>query len=262
VVLTMGKGGGGKTTLAAAIARGLALRGLPVHLSTTDPAAHVADSVGVALPNLEVTCIDPADVTRAHVEEVLASAGKDLDEAGRALLEEELRSPCTEEVAVFQAFAKTVAQGQDQFVVLDTAPTGHTLLLLDASEAYHREVLRDQGDLPGYVKDLLPKLRDPAFTRILLVTLPEATPVHEAERLQEDLRRAELEPFGWILNQSLAGAHPQDERLRIQAARELHYLHEAASLSNSLTLVPWQAEEPAGPEGLDQLLNELLTFVE
>lgn len=261
VILTMGKGGVGKTTLAAAIARGLALRGLPVHLSTTDPAAHVADSIGGHLPTLDVSCIDPAEVTREHIEDVMAKAGPSLDEAGRELLLEELRSPCTEEVAVFQAFAKTVAEGNDRFVVLDTAPTGHTLLLLDASEAYHREVLRDQGDLPATVKDLLPKLRDPAFTRILLVTLPEATPVHEAERLQEDLRRAELEPFGWILNQSLAGADPQDPRLRLQAAREITYVREADALSSSLTLIPWQAEDPAGPEGLDRLLHQPLTSV-
>ena len=259
VILTMGKGGVGKTTLAAAIARGLALKGFPVHLSTTDPAAHVSDSLGESLPNLEVSCIDPKEVTRRHIEEVMAKADSQLDDAGRALLEEELRSPCTEEVAVFQAFADTVAKGDDRFVVLDTAPTGHTLLLLDASEAYHREVLRDQGDLPASVKDLLPKLRDPAFTRILLVTLPEATPVHEAQRLQEDLQRAELYPYGWILNQSLAGAQPQDDRLRIQAAREVTYLREAAQLSKSLTLIPWQPTDPSGPEGLDKLLHQNLT---
>jgi arsenite-transporting ATPase len=259
VIMTMGKGGVGKTTLAAAIARGLAQKGLPVHLSTTDPAAHVADSLGEALPTLEVSRIDPEEVTRQHVEDVLAKAGAGLDAAGRELLEEELRSPCTEEVAVFQAFAETVSRGDTRFVVLDTAPTGHTLLLLDASEAYHREVLRDQGDLPDYVKNLLPKLRDRSYTRILLVTLPEATPVHEAQRLQEDLRRADLEPFGWMLNQSLAGAAPQDERLLVQAQRELRYLQEASELTPSLTLIPWQAQDPAGPEGLDQLLHQPLT---
>ena len=259
VIMTMGKGGVGKTTLAAAIARGLAQKGLPVHLSTTDPAAHIADSLGEALPNLDVSRIDPQEVTQKHVEEVLEKAAPQLDEAGLELLKEELRSPCTEEVAVFQAFAETVSHGDTRYVVLDTAPTGHTLLLLDASEAYHREVLRDQGDLPGYVKDLLPKLRDPSFTRILLVTLPEATPVHEAQRLQEDLRRANLEPYGWMLNQSLAGAEPQDERLLIQAHREVRYLQEASDLASSLTLIPWQAEEPIGPEGLDRLLHQSLT---
>jgi len=257
VIMTMGKGGVGKTTLAAAIARGLALKGLPVHLSTTDPAAHVAEALGEGLPNLTVDRIDPREVTRKHIEQVMAEAGSKLDAQGRALLEEELRSPCTEEVAVFQAFARTVARGGGEFVVLDTAPTGHTLLLLDASEAYHREVLRDQGELPDVVKNLLPKLRDPGFTRVLIVTLPEATPVHEAAALQEDLRRAGIEPAGWIINQSLAGANPREARLRTQAQRETGFLEEVADLSHRFALVPWQVAEPSGPEGLDQLLTSL-----
>ncbi|MCH8511502.1 MAG: arsenical pump-driving ATPase [Kiritimatiellae bacterium] len=257
VIMTMGKGGVGKTTLAAAIARGLALKGLPVHLSTTDPAAHVAEALGEGLPNLSVNRIDPREVTRQHIAKVMADTGATLDAQGRALLEEELRSPCTEEVAVFQAFARTVARGGDEFVVLDTAPTGHTLLLLDASEAYHREVLRDQGELPDEVKTLLPKLRDPDFTRVLVVTLPEATPVHEAAALQKDLRRAGIEPTAWIINQSLAGARPREARLRTQAQREIGFLEEVADLSARFALVTWQVNDPTGPEGLDQLLNSL-----
>jgi arsenite/tail-anchored protein-transporting ATPase len=255
VIMTMGKGGVGKTTVAAAIARALGKRGMPVHLSTTDPAAHIAEALGESLPNVEVSRIDPREETRQHIEEVMENAGKDLDAEGRALLLEELRSPCTEEVAVFQAFARTVAKGNDQFVVLDTAPTGHTLLLLDASEAYHREVLRGKGELPSYVTQLLPKLRDPAFTRVLLITLPEATPVHEAQRLQEDLRRAQIEPTGWVLNQSLAGSAPTDRRLQIQAQREVKYLKEASLLTPQLVIIPWLVNEPAGAEGLDALLN-------
>ena len=161
VIMTMGKGGVGKTTVAAAIATELARRGLPVHLSTTDPAAHVAAAAGETA-GFQVSRIDPQAETRAYVEQVMATAGKDLDANGRALLEEDLRSPCTEEIAVFRAFARVVAQGQDRFVVLDTAPTGHTLLLLDATEAYHREIARNASDLPEEVLQLLPRLRDPA----------------------------------------------------------------------------------------------------
>ncbi len=255
VVMCMGKGGVGKTTVAAAIARGLALRGLDVHLSTTDPAAHVAGTLGDTLPNLEVGRIDPKEETRKHIESVLAESAPNLDAAGLELLEEELRSPCTEEVAVFQAFASTVAKGDDRYVVLDTAPTGHTLLLLDASEAYHREVLRDQGELPDSVVNLLPKLRNPLHTRVILVTLPEATPVHEAERLQEDLRRAGIDPRAWVMNQSLARAEPQEDRLQRQAQREIQFLDEAETLSRQLVILPWQAEEPVGASGLDALLS-------
>ena len=190
VVMTMGKGGVGKTTVAAAIALDLCRRGHRVHLSTTDPAAHIAGTVGETVPGLRASRIDPAAETRKYSAEVLAKAAPHLDAEGRALLEEDLRSPCTEEIAVFRAFAETVAEGESGFVVLDTAPTGHTLLLLDAAEAYHRQVSRTMSDVPAPVRRLLPRLRDPQFTRVILVTLPEATPVHEAGRLQEDLRRA------------------------------------------------------------------------
>lgn len=255
LVVVTGKGGVGKTTVAAAIATELARRGLPVHLSTTDPAAHVAAAAG-KMDGLQVSRIDPHAETKAYVEEVMARAGKDLDANGRALLEEDLRSPCTEEIAVFRAFARTVAQGQDQFVVLDTAPTGHTLLLLDATEAYHREIVRNASDMPEEVIRLLPRLRDPRFTRILIVTLPEATPVHEAAALQTDLRRAQIEPFAWIINQSLARAGTRDPLLLARGASELPFVHEVArQLSKRTAIVPWVAEEPIGPEKLRQLFE-------
>ncbi len=250
VILTVGKGGVGKTTLAAAIACELARRGHPVTLSTTDPAAHVRHAVQDAA-GLRVAAIDPAAETDAYRAEVLATAGAGLDTAGRALLEEDLRSPCTEEIAVFRAFARTVAEGAHGFVVLDTAPTGHTLLLLDATEAYHREVARHGSELPEAVRELLPRLRDPAFTRVLMVALPEATPVHEAAALQEDLRRAGLEPFAWLVNQSLQLAGPRDPLLRARAQRETPYLREvASSRARRLVVVPWLPEEPVGPAAL------------
>jgi arsenite-transporting ATPase len=203
VILTMGKGGVGKTTVAAAVAVELARRGHRVHLSTTDPAAHVAAAVGPGLPGLRVSRIDPRAETQRYTEQVLAEAGAGLDAQGQALLAEDLRSPCTEEVAVFRAFAQVVAEGEEGFVVLDTAPTGHTVLLLDAAQAYHREVSRQASRLPDAVRRLLPRLRDPDYTRVLIVTLPEATPVHEAAGLQQELVRASIRPFAWVINQSL-----------------------------------------------------------
>lgn len=220
VIMTMGKGGVGKTTVAAAVARALAANGRQVLLTTTDPAAHVAAAVGETLPNLEVQRIDPAVETAAYRSEVLETAGDGLDAAGRALLEEDLRSPCTEEIAVFRAFARTVDQAEERIVVLDTAPTGHTLLLLDAAEAFHREVARTRAPVPDSVRRLLPRLRDPAFTRVLIVTLAEPTPVHEAAKLQDDLRRAGIEPYAWVINQSLLLAQPGDPLLRARAEAE------------------------------------------
>lgn len=226
VVMTMGKGGVGKTTLAARLAHAMAARGFQVTLTTTDPAAHVADAAGPAPANLQVTRIDPEAVVRRYREEVLATAGQGLDANGRAMLEEDLRSPCTEEVAVFRAFAETVARGEDRFVVIDTAPTGHTLLLLDAAEAYHREVLRTASALPEPVRRLLPRLRDPDYTRILLVTLPEATPIHEAMQLERDLARAGIRPFAWVVNQSLTPIRVTDPVLRARQANESRHLEE------------------------------------
>lgn len=255
VVMTMGKGGVGKTTVAAAIAATLARRGHRVHLSTTDPAAHVEQTLAGELAGLTVGRIDPVAETAAYQEEVMRTRGAGLDAAARALLEEDLRSPCTEEIAVFRAFAREVGRGSDRFVVLDTAPTGHTLLLLDASEAYHRELERQaRSTQPEEVLKLLERLRDPAFTRLLLVTLPEATPVHEAAALQEDLRRARIEPFAWVINQSLLHCGSCDPVLRLRERAEHRFIGEVvANHATRVAWLPWQAEEPTGPAALLQL---------
>ena len=246
VIMTMGKGGVGKTTVAGAIAAALARQGYSVHLTTTDPAGH-ASALSGTIPGLEVSRIDPVVETRAYTEEVLAESGKDLDEKGRALLEEDLRSPCTEEIAVFRAFAHKVDQGNDGFVVIDTAPTGHTLLLLDAANAYHRDVERNLSYIPDSVRRLLPQLRDPDFTKILIVTLPEATPVHEAARLQDDLKRANITPYAWIINQSFYAAGTHDPVLAERGALEARFIDEVQhKLASRTVLIPWQAESPLG----------------
>ena len=242
VVMAMGKGGVGKTTLAVRIATRLARAGHRVTLTTTDPAAHVDAAARERPATLHVTRIDPVAETRRYTEEVLATAGQGLDAQGRALLEEDLRSPCTEEIAVFRAFADTVAQGEDQFVVIDTAPTGHTLLLLDAAEAYHREVLRKASGTSDAVQRLLPRLRDPQFTTVLLVTLPEATPIHEAMQLEHDLARANITPFAWIVNQSLTPLHVTDPVLRARRNHEAVHLRELATHGKRTVLEPWQAD--------------------
>jgi arsenite-transporting ATPase len=246
VIMTMGKGGVGKTTVAARIAVALASRGHRVTLSTTDPAAHVDAAVreiaGAILPeHLVVGRIDPDAETRRYSAEVVAAAG-DLEPDEYALLEEDLRSPCTEEIAVFRAFARTVAEATSGFVVLDTAPTGHTLLLLDAAESYHREVARTSGThVPEEVRALLPRLRDPNYARMLLVTLPEATPILEAARLQEDLRRAQIEPYGWIVNASLAATGTRHPVLAARAQLEIEHIRGVSkALASRTWLIPWR----------------------
>lgn len=244
VIMTMGKGGVGKTSVAVSLAVALARRGHAVHLTTTDPAAHVAAAVGASVPGLRLSRIDPAVEVRAYSAEILRTAGAALDAAGKALLEEDLRSPCTEEIAVFRAFARVVEEGDRGFVVIDTAPTGHTILLLDAAQAYHRDVLRAAGTAPEEVRRLLPRLRDPAFTKILLVTLPEATPVHEAAALQRDLERAGITPFGWVVNQSLWPLRLTDPMLAQRRACELRFHLEVRTLASRVALVPWSLAAP------------------
>ncbi len=263
VILAMGKGGVGKTTVAAAVAVAIAERGYEVQLSTTDPAAHVAATMnGECLPNLTVSRIDPAAETAKYSAEVIAHAGANLDQQGKALLEEDLRSPCTEEIAVFRAFADAVAAGTHKFVVLDTAPTGHTVLLLDSALAYHREVTRQSSELPAAVQNLLPRLRDPDFTRVLIVTLPEATPVHEAATLQRDLRRAQIEPFAWVINQVLRPLPLTDPLLKKRQQHEQKYLGEVTEMqAHRVAIIPWQIDPPTGVNELRKLTRRSLRLI-
>lgn len=247
VIMTMGKGGVGKTTVAVRIARGLAERGHSVLLTTTDPAGNVLDVAGSDLPNLEVASIDAEREVAKYTETALSKASDAMDEEGLALLKEDLRSPCTEEIAVFRAFAEAVAQGQNRFVVIDTAPTGHTILLMDATEGYHREVARTQSDAPESVRQLLPRLRDAEFTKIVLVALPEPTPVHEAMKLESDLKRAGITPYGWIINRSFAAADVTEPLLAGKAAKEFASVSEVAKSGVRLTILPWFATPLESP---------------
>ena len=242
IVMTMGKGGVGKTSIAVMIARQLADKGLSVVLTTTDPAAHVHDAAGQVPDNLTVERIDPAAEIARYRQEVLADAS-DLDDDGLALLEEDLRSPCIEEIAVFQAFARTVFRADNRITVIDTAPTGHTILLLDAAQSYHREVLK-RGDAHSLeVSGLLPRLRDPAFARLLICTVAEATPVHEAAQLQDDLARAGITPTAWVVNQSLTPLTVTNPLLVARRNREARYLDEIArQYSKQTFILPWQQQ--------------------
>jgi len=246
LVMLMGKGGVGKTTLAAAIAVSLAERGLPVHLTTTDPAAHLDDTLAGGLVNLTVSRIDPAVEIANYTERVMRTKGAHLDAQGQAMLREDLRSPCTEEIAVFQAFSRVSREAKNTFVVIDTAPTGHTLLLLDATGSYHREVTRHMGESIRLTTPMM-RLQDPEQTKVILVTLAETTPVLEAAELQADLERAGISPWAWIVNNSIAAAAPTSPLLVARARNELPELeHVHEKRAPRLAVVPLLAEEPVG----------------
>ncbi|WP_331667152.1 arsenical pump-driving ATPase [Lacrimispora sp.] len=251
VIFTMGKGGVGKTTVAAAVALGLAKRGEKVHLTTTDPAAHLRfvldESCGVSMSH-----IDEAEELKKYQSEVLGKArASGMNDGDIAYVEEDLRSPCTQEIAVFRAFAEIVDKADDQVVVIDTAPTGHTLLLLESTQSYNHEIQRTKGEIPESVKKLLPRLKSDE-TEVLIVTLPEATPVYEALRLEDDLKRAGISTQWWIINQSLYGTDTTNPMLAAKAANEVEWLNRVDKhAGGKFALITWSAEEIKG----DRLLT-------
>lgn len=254
LVMCMGKGGVGKTTIAASLAIGLAERGHKVHLTTTDPAGHLENAIGAGseVPGLSLSQVDPEKAVAEYRADVMRTKGKGLDEAGKAVLAEDLMSPCTEEVAVFRQFSHLVNLARNTFVVMDTAPTGHTLLLMDTAGSYHREIARNMPSGTSYATPMM-RLQDPEYTKILIVTLPETTPVLEAAILADDLKRAGITPWAWVVNQSLSAAATTSPLLRHRAVQEQTPVESVRSRAKRLAIVPMLEQEPIGPTRLASL---------
>ncbi|HGH5990518.1 TPA: arsenical pump-driving ATPase [Morganella morganii] len=255
LVMLMGKGGVGKTTIAASIAVKLAEQGADVHLTTSDPAAHLENTLNGSLPNLQVSRIDPVAETERYRNYVLETKGKSLDTEGRALLEEDLRSPCTEEIAVFQAFSRIIREAGNRFVIMDTAPTGHTLLLLDATGAYHKEIAKKMGEKGHFLTPMM-QLQDPERTKVIITTLAETTPVLEAENLQNDLMRAGIHPWAWVINNSLSVTETTSPLLLSRAVQEIPQIKKVtSSLAKRVAIVPLLENEPVGTVALSRLAD-------
>lgn len=255
LVMLMGKGGVGKTTIAAAIAVKLAEQGADVHLTTSDPAAHLENTLNGSLPNLQVSRIDPVAETERYRNYVLETKGKDLDAEGRALLEEDLRSPCTEEIAVFQAFSRIIREAGNRFVIMDTAPTGHTLLLLDATGAYHKEIAKKMGEKGHFLTPMM-QLQDQERTKVIITTLAETTPVLEAANLQNDLMRAGIHPWAWVINNSLSVTETTSPLLLSRAEQEIPQIQKVTtSLAKRVAIVPLLENEPVGTGALSRLAD-------
>lgn len=258
LVFAMGKGGVGKTTIASAIAVGLVEKGHKVHLTTTDPAAHLEYQFksNQLNQNLTISSINPKEEVKRYKEKVIENAAQNLNEEGLAYLKEDLNSPCTEEIAVFQAFAEVVSKSENEFVVIDTAPTGHTLLLLDASQSFSKEIEKSTGEVSESSKELLPRIRNSEETAVVIVTLAEATPVLEASRLQDDLRRANINPKWWVINQSLYAANTNDSVLKGKAMIEKEWIQVVnENKAEKTILIPWFSEEKIGYEKLKDFLR-------
>ncbi len=243
VIFTMGKGGVGKTSVAAAIAYGLAERGESVHLTTTDPAAHLKFVINET-NGITMSHIDEKTELKKYQEEVLSQARKTMTVDEIAYVEEDLRSPCTQEIAVFRAFAELVDKAEDQIVVIDTAPTGHTLLLLDSTQSYHKEIQRSQGNIPHSVRKLLPRLRNHNETEVIIVTLAEATPVYEAMRLEDDLKRAGIATKWWVINASFYQCGTTNALLASKSNHEIEWINKIDDHSlGNFAMIPWKSEE-------------------
>ncbi|WP_276875528.1 arsenical pump-driving ATPase [Anaerococcus hydrogenalis] len=246
VIFTMGKGGVGKTTVAAAIALGLSKKGKKVHLTTTDPADHLKYTIKEN-ENLSISHIDEKLELEKYRKEVLQKARESMSDDDLSYIEEDLRSPCTQEIAVFRAFADLVEKSEEEIVVIDTAPTGHTLLLLESTQSYNQEIMRSNGDIPEATKKLLPRLKNEKETEVIIVTLAEPTPVYEALRLEEDLKRAGIFNKWWLINSSLYASNTSNKILKSKANEEVKWINYLDEHTNkNLALIAWNPKKLSG----------------
>ena len=221
-----GKGGVGKTVVSCITAVWLARQGYKTLLLTTDPAAHVGDVLGVpvtdqpapvpGVPNLWATKIDPKAAGEAYKTRILDDARKrGRPEESIKVMAEELDSPCTEEMAAFDKFIEYASQDGWQVTVFDTAPTGHTLRLLQLPVDWSTQLdIKVYASVDTVAADDVAKqrfaqvidmMKDPEQSTFAYVMYPESTPIIEAFRAAEELSTIGIEPGLVVANQVLPG---------------------------------------------------------
>jgi len=205
-----GKGGVGKTSISCVAAVYIANKGFKTLIVTTDPAAHLGEVFGVRvgsepariMDNLFAVMIDQEQAFKEYKERTLSEARGKYSEDMVAAMEEELNSPCTEEMAAFDKFVRFIEGKEYDVVVFDTAPTGHTLRLLDLPFDYAKQVelmvstcdsASVKRETQNRFREIISLLRDRDRAVFTFVLYPESTPIMESYRAMQDLKEAGIE---------------------------------------------------------------------
>jgi arsenite-transporting ATPase len=276
IIILTGKGGVGKTVTACTLAVKMAEKGKTL-LFTTDPAAHIGQVLETEVNHIPVNIagglwavnIDQKTAVEEYRRKIMDDARTSgYNDELLASLEEELESPCTEEIAIFEQFANLLNEPGWDYFVLDTAPTGHTLRLLELPFEYKKQLdmklkgnttATDNSQANTKIEALIKRLKNPEQASFLLVAYPEFTPIHESHRAMKDLERVGINVQGIFLNHILQRSDCQNGFAMDRWKLQQHYLHIAREIYNPKPLfaIPLQPSEIIGIEKVKKLSNEI-----
>lgn len=268
-----GKGGVGKTSIAAATALWVAEQGYKTLLLTTDPAAHLGQIFGAKVTDkpakmrgeqhLWITHVDAEKATQDYKEKILAEARGKYDKERLLAIEEELNSPCTEEMATFEKFIELATLKNFEVIIFDTAPTGHTLRLLelpvDWSKQLEIKTFTSTGETEvdritkSRFKEVIDMMQDINQTTFSFVMYPESTPIKEASRAMEELLSIGVPTSLVVANFILPDSIITNDYLRQRKAMEKKYLEEMdRRLTAPIIKLPLLADDLVGKEKLKE----------
>jgi arsenite-transporting ATPase len=270
-----GKGGVGKTSISCIAALYIAQKGVKTLLVTTDPAAHIGEVLDVKVgsrpekitDNLFAVMVNQQEAFQEYKEKVLNEARGKYSEDMIATMEEELNSPCTEEMAAFDKFIQYIEERDYEVVVFDTAPTGHTLRLLDLPFDYAKQVemmvgatesVEAKKTAQNRFRDIISTLRDTNRTVFSLVLYPESTPIMESYRAMLDLKEAGIETQLVIANMVLPEEVCTNSFFRNRKQMQVKYLEEIKKrFSLPVLQFPLMQEEIKGLNRLNMAATNL-----